>query len=146
MVSKIKHPSDNGDIEHLSASEILDKHFERKKPNKKAKEKLIKQVIKEVKEKEKPVKEIVEPNNRPKIEFVIEETSYFKINWFYIKTIFVNAKNFIFHPIKFFKNPSAHKIPTAQLIKDENESLYEDIKKMDDKVKRDMFEIVRSDK
>lgn len=154
MIKSPKNPEIINNNENLTSKEILDKQFE-KKSSKSSKTKsfadkkrLEKQVIKEIKEKEKPVKEIKEEIQKPQIEFIIKKTSYFHPNWFYIKTVFINCKNFIFHPIKFFKKQSAHKIhlennkivdtqflqsdetlprDTDVLLFDDNEKLYEEI-------------------
>lgn len=137
-----------------SVTEILDKHFERKSDKKIKTKKLEKQVIKETKKTELVIENKSIPVRNDKIEFTITETTYFRINWFYIKTVCIHIKHILLSPYDILKNKlKSNKTSVLLITKDENEELYEPYnfvdtktKEIDDKVKNDMFKIIRSEK
>jgi len=164
VIKTPKNPIIIENTDNMSAEEILDKHFERKKPVTKKKKdvlKLEKQIIKEVKEKEKQIDRIIKINHEP-IEFIIKETSYFKPNWFYFKRIFLHIQRFIIYPYQIYAcwfnakfNLKLSKIKILEITKDDNENLYESkrpeeikesVRKLNKKTDDKMFEIVRSEK
>jgi hypothetical protein len=212
----MKNPTKKEDLSEKTPEEILDTKFERKIPkkiNKKPPQKEIKKLEKivknEVKKAEIPIEDKIIVIERKPIDFTLQETSYFKLNYFYIKTVFIHMKNFILSPYRVYENWFNKSFNTSKLSKedlflkeellnslqnptkelptgfieksqikilgrpepknplpfhekDTNEDLYEpklsraqidylesrakELKIMDEKIKKDMFQIIRSDK
>jgi hypothetical protein len=121
----LKNPTIKEDLSEKSPEEILDKKFERKeakktikKPPQKDIKKLEKIVKGEVQKAEKEIDKIVIEKHEP-IEFIIKETSYFKLNWFYLKTVFIHSKKFMLSPYHRYVNWWNKKFNTPKLSKED---------------------------
>lgn len=120
----MKNPVKKEDLSLKSPEEILDTKFERKdikikkktsKPETKKLEKIIKG---EIQKAEKEIDKIIIEKHEP-IEFIIKETSYFKLNYFYLKTVFIHSKNFILSPYRRYEKWWNNKFNTPKLSKED---------------------------